>query len=51
MQKRASETTIVQRLDALTKETRRLEEVYRSKVEAVEELRKSVLQKAFAGEL
>lgn len=42
---------IVQRLDALTKETRRLEEVYRSKVEAVEELRKSVLQKAFAGEL
>ncbi|MBK9926636.1 MAG: restriction endonuclease subunit S [Anaerolineales bacterium] len=42
---------IVQRLDALAKETRRLEEVYRSKVEAVEELRRSVLGKAFAGEL
>lgn len=47
----AEQRAIVQRLDALAKETRRLEEVYRSKVEAVEELRKSVLGKAFAGEL
>ena len=42
---------IVQQFDVLAKETRRLEEVYRSKVEAVDELRKSVLQKAFAGML
>jgi type I restriction enzyme S subunit len=42
---------IVQRLDALAKESQRLEEVYQSKVEAVEEMRKSVLQRAFEGEL
>jgi len=42
---------IVQRLDALAGETQRLEAVYQSKLEAVEELRKSVLGKAFEGEL
>lgn len=42
---------IVGKLDALSAETKRLEEIYQSKLEAVEELRKSVLQKAFAGEL
>lgn len=42
---------IVQRLDALAGETQRLETVYQSKLEAVEELRKSVLGKAFEGEL
>jgi type I restriction enzyme S subunit len=42
---------IVERLDALAGETRRLEAVYQSKLEAVEELRKSVLGKAFEGEL
>ncbi|MBN8656108.1 MAG: restriction endonuclease subunit S [Anaerolineae bacterium] len=42
---------IVQRLDALAAETSRLEAVYQSKLEAVEELRKSVLGKAFEGEL
>jgi len=47
----AEQRAIVQRLDALAAETRRLEEVYQSKVEAVEELRKSVLQKAFNGDL
>jgi len=47
----AEQRAIVQRLDALAKETHRLEEVYQSKVEAVEELRRSVLGKAFAGEL
>lgn len=47
----AEQRAIVQQLDALAKETRRLEEVYQSKVEAVEEMRKSVLQRAFSGEL
>lgn len=42
---------IVQRLDALAAETSRLEVVYQSKLEAVEELKKSVLGKAFEGEL
>jgi len=42
---------IVQRLDGLAAETSRLEAVYQSKLEAVEELRKSVLGKAFAGGL
>jgi len=39
---------IVGRLEALSAETKRLEEIYQSKVE---ELKKSVLQKAFSGEL
>lgn len=47
----AEQRAIVGRLDALAKESRRLEQVYQQKVEAVEELRKSVLQKAFGGEL
>ena len=47
----AEQRAIVQRLDALAAETRRLEEVYQSKQEAVEELRRSVLGKAFSGEL
>ena len=47
----AEQRHIVQRLDALAKESQRLEEVYQSKQEAVEELRKSVLQRAFEGEL
>lgn len=42
---------IVGRLDGLAAETSRLEAVYQSKLEAVEELKKSVLQKAFEGEL
>ena len=42
---------IVQRLEGLAKESRRLEEVYRQKIEDVEELRKSVLREAFEGEL
>jgi type I restriction enzyme S subunit len=42
---------IVERLDALAAETSRLEAVYQSKLEAVEELKKSVLGKAFEGEL
>lgn len=47
----AEQRTIVERLDALAGETSRLEEVYQSKREGVEELRKSVLREAFEEEL
>ena len=43
--------TIVSRLDALSAETKRLEGIYKQKIEDLEELKKSVLQKAFRGEL
>lgn len=42
---------IAAKLDTLLLETKSLEEVYRSKIEKVEELRKSILQKAFEGGL
>lgn len=43
--------TIVSRLDALSAETKRLEAIYQKKIVDLEELKKSVLQKAFNGEL
>lgn len=43
--------TIVQKFDALLAETQKLEEVYRKKIADLEELKKSLLQKAFSGEL
>ncbi|MBP9210866.1 MAG: restriction endonuclease subunit S [Saprospiraceae bacterium] len=43
--------TIVRQLDALRAETQKLEAVYQKKIDDLEELKKSVLQKAFAGEL
>jgi type I restriction enzyme S subunit len=42
---------IVQKLDALLIETKKLENHYQQKINDLEELKKSVLQKAFAGEL
>ncbi|MBK8368704.1 MAG: restriction endonuclease subunit S [Bacteroidetes bacterium] len=42
---------IVQKLDALSKETKKLEAIYTQKINDLEELKKSVLQKAFSGEL
>ncbi len=42
---------IVGQLDALRTETQKLEAVYRQKIVDLEELKKSVLAKAFAGEL
>jgi hypothetical protein len=42
---------IVGRLEALSAETGRLEEIYEAKVESLEELKRSVLGKAFEGEL
>lgn len=43
--------TIVRQLDALRAETQKLEAVYEKKIADLEELKKSILQKAFAGEL
>ncbi|MFQ3576760.1 MAG: restriction endonuclease subunit S [Cytophagales bacterium] len=43
--------TIVQQLNVLRAETQKLEAVYQKKIADLEELKKSILQKAFAGEL
>lgn len=43
--------TIVRHLDALRAETQKLEAVYQKKIADLEELKKSVLEKAFRGEL
>ena len=42
---------IVQKLDALSSEMKKLEAIYQQKINDLEELKKSVLQKAFNGEL
>ncbi|MEL7664469.1 MAG: restriction endonuclease subunit S [Methanosarcina mazei] len=47
----AEQQSIVAKLDALSSETKRLEEIYQQKLAALDELKKSVLQKAFNGEL
>jgi len=46
-----AQQTIVRRLDALRAETQKLEAVYQKKIADLEELKKSILQKAFSGEL
>ena len=43
--------SIVLQIDALNEETMKLEAIYKKKIEDIEELKKSILQKAFAGEL
>lgn len=43
--------TIVKALDALSTETKKLEAIYQQKITDLEELKKSILQKAFNGEL
>ena len=42
---------IVKKLDALSSEVKKMEAIYQQKIEDLEELKKSVLQKAFRGEL
>jgi type I restriction enzyme S subunit len=42
---------IVSQLDTLSTETKNLENIYQQKLNALEELKKSILQKAFSGEL
>lgn len=43
--------TIVGQIDALRTETQKLEAIYQKKLDDLEELKKSVLQKAFSGDL
>lgn len=43
--------TIVAKLDALSEQTKKLESIYQQKLADLEELKKSILQKAFNGEL
>lgn len=42
---------VIKKLDALSAETKKLEKIYKKKLSDLEELKKSVLKKAFAGEL
>ena len=42
---------IVQKLDALSAKTKKLEAIYTQKIADLEEMKKSVLQKAFSGQL
>ncbi|MEY4141472.1 MAG: hypothetical protein RL110_843 [Bacteroidota bacterium] len=44
------QSVIVQKLNAVSKETKKLEAIYEQKIKDLEELKKSVLQKAFSGE-
>ena len=45
------QNAIVQKLDGFSAETTRLEAIYQQKINDLEELKKSVLQKAFNGAL
>jgi type I restriction enzyme S subunit len=47
----AEQHSIVAKLDALSAETKKLEAIYKQKLSALEELKKTVLAKAFRGEL
>ena len=42
---------IVKKIDALSLETKKLEKIYEQKLADLEELKKSVLQRAFTGKL
>lgn len=46
-----AQQAIVQKLNALSAETKKLEAIYQQKINDLEELKKSILQKAFSGEL
>jgi type I restriction enzyme S subunit len=48
---KTEQQTIVRQLDALRAETQKLEGLYQKKIDNLEELKKSILQKAFSGEL
>jgi type I restriction enzyme S subunit len=43
--------TIVNKIESLSTETKRLEAIYQQKITDLEELKKTILQKAFNGEL
>jgi type I restriction enzyme S subunit len=48
---KSEQETIVKKLDTLNAETKKLETIYQQKLNDLEELKKSILQKAFSGEL
>jgi len=45
------QNVIIHKLDSLSIETQKLEMIYRKKINYLEDLKKSILQKAFTGEL
>lgn len=47
----SEQKTIVKKLDALSAETKKLESIYQKKLDDLEELKKSILNKAFTGML
>jgi type I restriction enzyme, S subunit len=47
----SEQKSIVKKLDELSEQTKKLEEIYKQKLADLEELKKSLLQKAFKGEL
>ncbi|QQR77478.1 MAG: restriction endonuclease subunit S [Candidatus Moraniibacteriota bacterium] len=47
----AEQKNILKKIDALSAETKKLEAIYQQKIKDLEELKKSILQKAFNGEL
>lgn len=47
----AEQKAIVAKLDTLSEETKKLENIYKQKLTNLEELKKSILKKAFSGEL
>lgn len=47
----SEQQSIVSKFDALSVETQKLENIYRQKINDLDELKKSILQKAFSGEL
>jgi len=47
----ATQQDLVEKIDALEAETQRLEAIYQQKLAALNELKQSILQKAFSGEL
>lgn len=49
--KEIDQKAIVHKLNEMLKETQRLEALYQRKIELLDELKKSLLQQAFAGEL
>ena len=47
----SEQQAVVARLDALSAETQRLESIYQQKIAALDELKQSLLHRAFSGEL
>lgn len=47
----AEQKVIIKKIDGLLEKTKRLEEIYKNKLEDIEELKKTILNKAFGGKL